>query len=154
MKKICQNCQKEYEDGQSFCPHCGALLSDGETDSKNAVERNVGFNGTPYQNPYGNPYAYISAETEEERKEREVKQKKARVSERKKKLFTLSFVALLLDFICGIGCSLGVYVSARATGDYKFLLREEKKRSAQLVWAMTIGYIATLLGFLFFLMFL
>ena len=143
MKKLCGNCQTEYEDGQRFCPHCGAPIPEEEFGVKTAVEW-VG--GTV------SPYAYLSMETQEEKKEREKRQKTTRVIDRKKKLFTLSFVALLLDFICGIGWFLGVYVVAQATADDRFLRKEEKKRSAKLVWAMTVGYIATLLGLLFFLL--
>ena len=138
MKKICRNCQKQFDEEENFCPLCGAEL------------KQVGS----FAEWGENPYAELARETEEQKAEREKRQKREKVLSRRKSLFSLAFISLLLDFICGIGCILGIFVVVRAAGDYRFLRKEEKKKSTQLIWAITVGGLATVLGALYLPLFL
>ena len=138
MKKICRNCQKQFDEEENFCPLCGAEL------------KTIGS----FVEWGENPYAELARESEAQKAEREKRQKRQRVLSRRKSLFSLAFIALLLDFICGIGCILGIFVVIRAAGDYRFLRKEEKKKSTQLVWAITVGVLSTVLGALYLLLFL
>ena len=68
---------------------------------------------------------------------------------RHKSLFILSFVGLLLDFLCGIGALMCLPAAIISSVYSVRLYKEEKKTSTQLVWAMIVGYVGAVLGILF-----
>ena len=71
------------------------------------------------------------------------------VANTKKTLFILSFVGLLLDFLCGIGALMCLPAAIISSVYSVRLYREEKKTSTQLVWAMIVGYVGAVFGILF-----
>lgn len=115
-------------------------------------------NGTPYRPVAGNrypPYApapnavYSPQYYAAQRQRYEEAAKIARVANTKKTLFILSFVGLLLDFLCGIGALMCLPAAIISSVYSVRLYREEKKTSTQLVWAMIVGYVGAVLGILF-----
>lgn len=100
------------------------------------------------ENPYLSADVTPSTETAEERRKR----KSARAFARKKRLFVLAFVGLLLDFIVGIGWFLCLPVAILATVDSRLICIEKKKLTTWHLWAMTVGYLGALFGFVFFLL--
>lgn len=95
-----------------------------------------------------------SRDRTKEQNRREKDARRLRALKRRKVLFALSFVGLLLDFVCGIGFLICLPVAVVASVDLRRLFAEEKKTSSQLVWAATIGYIGGLLGLIFFILML
>ncbi len=75
-----------------------------------------------------------------------------KASGRKKTLFALAFVGLLLDFILGIGWILCLPVCICAAVDCKRLYAEKKKCATWHVWAIVVGGLGTLFGLAFFLL--
>ena len=113
-------------------------------------------NGTPYRPVAGNrypPYApnavYSPQYYAAQRQRYEEAAKVARVANTKKTLFILSFVGLLLDFLCGIGALMCLPAAIISSVYSVRLYREEKKTSTQLVWAMIVGYVGAVFGILF-----
>ena len=88
--------------------------------------------------------------TEEDRRLARLK----KTSDRKKTLFVLAFVGLLLDFIVGIGWILCLPVCICAAVDCKRLYAERKKCATWHVWAIVVGGVGTLFGLTFFLLML
>lgn len=110
----------------------------------------VGTVRSPYSNSADGKF---SAEDYESRRREQVEAaKKKRLTERRKVLFALAFVGLLLDFICGIGFLMCLPVAIVASVDAKRLYVSEKKTSAQLIWAMVVGYVGAVLGLIFFIL--
>ncbi len=113
-------------------------------------------NGTPYyRSPSLYPYAGPSAEPRDyarRRMEETAQRARARSVSKRKALFILAFVGLMLDFWCGIGALLCLPVAILASVEARRLYREEKKTSAQLLWAMVIGYVGSALGLVFFIL--
>lgn len=100
------------------------------------------------ENPYLSADVTSSVETAEERRKRKL----ARAFARKKRLFALAFVGLLLDFIVGIGWFLCLPVAILATVDSRLICAEKKKLTTWHLWAMTVGYLGALFGFVFFVL--
>lgn len=108
------------------------------------------YGSSPYSNSADGKF---SAEDYESRRREQVEAaKKKRLTERRKVLFALAFVGLLLDFICGIGFLMCLPVAIVASVDAKRLYVSEKKTSAQLIWAMVVGYVGAVLGLIFFIL--
>ena len=111
-------------------------------------------NGTPY---YRAPSAYPqpgfspaqSQEFVRMRQEALARRAKMRALAKRKTLFVLAFIGLLLDFVFGIGALMCLPVAIVASVEAGRLYRLEKKTSTQLLWAMIIGYVGSLLGFTF-----
>lgn len=89
---------------------------------------------------------------EEQRRQWTEKVKKERAAGKRKTLFVLAFVGLLLDFIYGIGFLMCLPVAIIASVDSRKLYKEEKRTSTQLVWAMIVGYIGAVAGLVFFIL--
>ena len=108
------------------------------------------YGSSPYSDSADGKF---SAEDYEPRRREQVEAaKKKRLTERRKVLFALAFVGLLLDFICGIGFLMCLPVALVASVDAKRLYVSEKKTSAQLIWAMVVGYVGAVLGLIFFIL--
>ena len=111
-------------------------------------------NGTPYYRaPSGYPQPGFSPAQSQEfvrmRQEELARRAKMRALSKRKTLFVLAFVGLLLDFLFGIGALMCLPVAIVASVEARRLYREENKMSTQLLWAMVIGYVGSLLGFIF-----
>ncbi len=110
------------------------------------------YGSSPYSDSADRKF---SAEDYESRRREQVEAaKKKRFTERRKILFALAFVGLLFDFICGIGFLMCLPVAIVASVDAKRLYVSEKKTSAQLIWAMVVGYVGAVLGLIFFILLL
>lgn len=140
MKRICKRCGREISDDRAkYCDCCGAPLE--EDGRASACWRSD-------ENPYLSLDANPSPETAEEKRKRKL----TRAFARKKKLFVLAFVGLLLDFIVGVGWFLCLPVAILATTDSRLICEEKKKLTTWHLWAMTIGYLGALFGLVFFLL--
>ncbi|MBQ8885033.1 MAG: hypothetical protein IJY62_01480 [Clostridia bacterium] len=151
MKKHCGNCEYVAESrDERFCPVCG-----GELREIDRVTAEWGGGNSEFE---GKASAFSTAGSvqpdfgEAESSERESEMRFVRVMCAKKRWFVLAFVGLLLDFIYGIGVFLCLPVAILASRDSLWLYKMRGKLSAQLVWAMTVGYIGALLGAIFFIL--
>lgn len=111
-------------------------------------------NGTPYYRaPSAYPQTGFSPAQSQEfvrmRQEELARRAKMQAFAKRKTLFVLAFIGLLLDFVFGIGALMCLPVAIVAFVEARRLYREEKKTSTQLLWAMIIGYVGSLLGFAF-----
>lgn len=139
MEKKCERCGYTTEDeNATYCTRCGGVLKDSEGSETRAVWQS---NGSPYENA-------------QQTKEALRAERLNRANERKKTLFTLSFVGLLLDFLMGIGWFLCLPVAICAATDIKRLLSAGKKPSTWHIWATTVGFFGALFGLFFFLLML
>lgn len=108
------------------------------------------YNNYNYGNYGGAPApGYSSEYYAEQRRQWAENARKTRVASKRKTLFVLAFVGLLLDFLCGIGALMCLPVAIISSVELSRFYREEKKMSTQLVWATIVGYIGALLGLLF-----
>ena len=111
------------------------------------------YGRNPYQPSDGNAPRPLSPQEYEAQRLRQVAQARSeRALNVRKLLFVLAFVGLLLDFVCGIGFLLCLPVAVTATVFSATLRTKEKKTSAQLVWAMVVGYVGAVLGLVFFIL--
>lgn len=124
---------------------------------ENYGQPSVSANGTPYVAPngryqggfvYGVPAGEPGNYAAQRRQWLETT-RKARVAGKRKALFVLAFVGLLLDFLCGIGALMCLPVAIISSVELNKMYKEEKKTSTQLVWATVVGYVGALLGGLF-----
>lgn len=123
-----------------YCDYCGApLVDDGRA---SACWRSN-------ENPYSS-----DEDSSKERAEDERERKLKRASARKKTLFVLAFVGLLLDFVFGIGWILCLPVAVTATADGRLVYAEKKKWTTWHLWAVTVGYLGAAFGLVFFLLIL
>jgi len=142
-----QGADCRYAYGQS--PECA---SPSERESERPLTT---ANGTPISSPgfnsvYENRAAYFSGADGGEAARRRLREAKAiNVASRRKTLFVLAFVGLLLDFLCGIGALMCLPTAIIASVDLRKLYKTEKKTSTQLVWATVVGYLGVVLGVLF-----
>ncbi len=111
-----------------------------------------GTGGMPYGAPAG-PYAYggyFSPEMQDYARRRIEEAARRRSASRKRNLFILAFVGLMLDFWIGIGAFMCLPVAIVASVETNRLYKAERKTSAQLVWAMIVGYVGAFLGLVYF----
>ncbi len=105
----------------------------------------------PYGAPAGTP-PYSAAYYEAQRREWKEKAIREAAINKRKTLFILAFVGLLLDIFAGIGALMCLPVAIIASVDFSALYKTEKKMSSQLLWAMIVGYVGAVIGVVFFIL--
>ena len=134
MDKKCNACGYVAQDENAvFCEKCGEKLMD--TDRMPRTVFSSDENG-------GFPSAVAHKKAV----------RLAKADRRKKKLFVLAFIGLLLDFIFGIGAFLCLPVAICASVDGNAVYQERKKLPTWQLWAIVIGYLGFLFGFAFFVL--
>lgn len=158
MERYCHACGRQFSEteenknviAQGKCPYCGAALVAPmyESTDENTPK-------TPFEEKKTNGKKF----GKRERKNRSSKNSAAqsdvrylRLLGRRKVLFVLAFVGLLLDFIYGIGAALCLPVAVVACRDLSFLHKRKGAPSTQLVWAAVVGFLGALLGIVFFVL--
>jgi hypothetical protein len=122
-------------------------LCDVDLANANAGQYDPQYNPAQYNPAWkGEMDARTPAYYEAQRRAQTEEVQKTRSLGRRKKLFVLAFIGLLLDFACGLGFFMCLPVAIVATVDAKRLYAAEKKTSTQLIWTMVIGYLGALLG--------
>ena len=135
MERKCDVCGFITNDENArFCERCGSALPKSESEIKQAVS----------------PMVEV-VDIDEINRER-IKQFNR--ENRKKKLFVLAFVGLLLDFIFGIGWFMCLPVAICASVDAGQYYKTRKKITTWHLWALVVGYIGTIFGLAFFVLML
>ena len=136
MERKCEDCGNISQDENAvFCDRCGKVLPQ----AQNEKQRNVWQSGESYQ-----PSTFVEIDKRQE--------KLFKIEKRKKRLFALAFVGLLLDFIFGIGCLLCLPVAICASVDAGDFYQSRKKITTWHLWAMVVGYLGTLFGLSFLIL--
>jgi uncharacterized membrane protein YvbJ len=135
MDKKCSECGHITKNENAlYCERCGKPFLRSEETSKGVVWRA----DTPYE---------FSDTIRGRKAARFIK-----ANGRKKKLFALAFIGLLLDFIFGIGAVICLPVAIVASIDAAIVYAERKKLTTWHLWAMVVGYLGSLFGLAFFIL--
>ena len=165
MNRLCKNCGSEISEGERICPKCN-------TESPLAETVGAEWQGK-WHYEYGDvtpeppelpkpervtpepPSAPSRVEITPERTDGEVRETRAQKSggiSKRRVLFFLSFIGLMLDFFWGLGFVVCLPTAIVASVDLAKLYRTDGKHSTQLVWACVVGYLGAVLGLAFFIL--
>lgn len=167
MNRLCKNCGSEISENERICPKCGTACPPAEivgAEWQGKWHYEYGGTATPAPRTEKTetstlPPSYVRKRVEntrekasEEKREPSARAQKSGGISRRRALFFLSFIGLLLDFFWGLGFLICLPAAIVASIDLAKLYRTENKCSTQLVWACVIGYLGAILGLAFFVM--
>ena len=135
MEKKCKSCGHITKDGNAlYCERCGKSFA-----QSNETPKGLVWNADAV---YGTRNARIERE----------QARLFKAENRKKKLFALAFIGLLLDFIFGLGFILCLPVAIIASVDGKRVYENRKKMTTWHLWAIVVGYLGAVFGLAFFIL--
>ena len=141
MEKKCEFCGHTTIDANAlYCERCGKPYEKAENaqiDDRATMDERTNKEIAP-----------------EQKKTDKTQERLIKADKRKKTLFALAFIGLLLDFVFGVGAFLCLPVGILAAVDGKRTFEARKKMTTWHLWAIVVGGLGTVFGAAFmFLMF-